>query len=115
MWNSTLFSDRITDVQVTAPNNPAIEGFPYMLKCKVTGPADYVHWMMNGHFVPGDNTTDILMNNTIYFNPVEPIDTGNYQCIAMNAAENMTSPPYMLLVNCEYNIYKIYFTVNHTL
>lgn len=74
-----------------------------MLTCTVTGPVDYVYWMMNGQLLPGDNTTEFVMNNTISFKPVYHNDTGIYQCVAMNAADNVTSPPYMLVVICEYS------------
>lgn len=88
-------------MQVTAPDQPATQGHPYMLTCRVTGPAVHVQWLLNGQRLRGDNATHALMNGTLSFNPVERNDTGRYQCVAMNAAENVTSPPHMLLVNCE--------------
>lgn len=81
--------------------NPAIEGHLYMLTCNVTGPAEHVYWMKNGEPLHEDNRTVYIDNNTVTFNPLEHNDTGNYQCKAINAVSNMTSPPYMLLVNCE--------------
>lgn len=81
----------------------------------MTGPVDYVYWMMNGQPLPRDNTTDFVMTETISFKPVEQNDTGSYECVAINAANTVTSPPYMLVVNCEYNIYKINVTVNDTI
>lgn len=93
----------------------AIEGFPYHLTCSVTGPVDRVYWLLNNQSLLADNSTGFVMNKTIFFTPLERNDTGSYQCMAMNAAENVTSPPYMLVVNCEYNIDKICATVNETL
>uniref|UniRef100_A0A3Q3LC98 CEA cell adhesion molecule 1 n=1 Tax=Mastacembelus armatus TaxID=205130 RepID=A0A3Q3LC98_9TELE len=79
-------------LDVIAQTNPAIVGHSYKLTCNVTGPATSVSWMMND--VPLDeNNTDII------FNSLEISDTGVYQCLAMNAVGNMTSPPYNLLVN----------------
>lgn len=101
---SASFSGRITAVAVTAPNNPAIEGQAYMLTCNVTGPVDQVSWMMNGQLLSTNNTTHSVVNKTVNFMPVARNDAGSYQCVAMNAADTVTSSPYMLVVNCEYNI-----------
>lgn len=102
LWISTLFSDSIIDVQVQASMDYAIESNFYMLKCNVTGPAEHVNWMKNGEPLQEDNRTAINMANaTVTFNPLETTDTGYYQCMAINAFDNKTSPPYKLLVNCE--------------
>ncbi|XP_026228385.1 carcinoembryonic antigen-related cell adhesion molecule 5-like [Anabas testudineus] len=90
---------RITDVEVIPLDMSAIEGFPYNLKCSVTGPVDRVYWLLNNQSLLADNSTGFVMNKTIFFTPLERNDTGSYQCMAMNAAENVTSPPYMLVVN----------------
>ncbi|KAK2844805.1 hypothetical protein Q5P01_011464 [Channa striata] len=90
----------ITNVQLEAPNDAAIEGFSYMLTCNVTGPADHVYWFMDGQQLQEDNLTDYMINKTeLYFHPLVKNDTGTYQCLAMNAVGNMSSPVYMLLVN----------------
>ncbi|CAN9513774.1 unnamed protein product [Ophioblennius macclurei] len=92
--------DPITNVNVVAPMYPAMEGEPHNLTCNVTGPPDYIYWMKDGNRVHEDNTTFFYMNNkTIMFKPVERYDTGYYRCKAINAVGNMTSDPYMLLVN----------------
>lgn len=97
-----LFSDPITDVQIEASMNLAIEGHYYNLTCNVTGPADHVYWMKNDEPLHEDNSTVISKDNmTVSFNPLAYNDTGDYKCMAINAVENMTSLPYMLLVNCE--------------
>ncbi|XP_073342285.1 cell adhesion molecule CEACAM5-like [Pagrus major] len=103
--NSTAYTmltvvDPITDVQLEAPMNPAIEGNYYNLTCNVTGPADHVYWMKNYEPLHEDGTTVFSMHNkTVTFKPLEYSDTGYYQCKAINAVGNMTSPPYKLLVN----------------
>ncbi|KAG7216932.1 hypothetical protein INR49_001586 [Caranx melampygus] len=92
--------DPIEDVSIEAPQKPPIEGNPYELHCNVTGPAEYVYWMMNGMKLHGHNTTVFSMDNTtVTFKPLNRYSTGNYSCKAMNAVGNMTSAPYMLLVN----------------
>ncbi|XP_045900470.1 carcinoembryonic antigen-related cell adhesion molecule 5-like [Micropterus dolomieu] len=92
--------DSIIDVQVQASMDYAIESNFYMLKCIVTGPAEHVNWMKNGEPLQEDNRTAINMANaTVTFNPLETTDTGYYQCMAINAFDNKTSPPYKLLVN----------------
>ncbi|CAK6977090.1 hemicentin-1-like [Scomber scombrus] len=90
----------IKDVQVEASMNPAIEGHPYMLTCNVTGPVEHVYWMKNDKPLHADNRTVINMDNkTVYFNPLERNDAGDYQCMAINPVENKTSPAHMFLVN----------------
>ncbi len=98
-----VFLDPILDVQVQETSmNPAIEGQFYQLICNITGPAYHVYWMKNGESLREDNRTFVFMENrTVTFNPLEQNDTGNYQCMAVNAVSNMTSPPYKLIVNCE--------------
>ncbi|KAK2910039.1 carcinoembryonic antigen-related cell adhesion molecule 1 [Channa argus] len=92
--------DPIRNVQVEGSHNSAIEGFQYMLTCDVVGPADRVYWFMDDQPLQEDNMMYFEINNTIlHFDPLKQNDTGKYQCLAMNAAGNMTSPPYMLVVN----------------
>ncbi|XP_075965820.1 cell adhesion molecule CEACAM5-like [Anarhichas minor] len=87
-------------VHVEAPMNPAIEGYSYKLTCNATGTVKHVYWMKNGELLREDNTTVFSSDNkTVTFNPLKHNDTGHYQCVAINALWNMTSPPYMLLVN----------------
>ncbi|XP_037641893.1 carcinoembryonic antigen-related cell adhesion molecule 1 isoform X2 [Sebastes umbrosus] len=92
--------DEIEYVHVKSPMNPAIEGNVYKLTCNVSGPVGHVYWMKNGKPLHEDNRTVFSMDNkTVTFNPLERYDTGYYQCKAINAVWNMTSPPYMLRVN----------------
>lgn len=76
-----------------------------MLTCNVTGPAVHFHWIKNGMELHGDSGHVFQMHNeTLTFNPLNRNESGQYKCMALNAVGNMTSPPYELLVNCEYNI-----------
>uniref|UniRef100_A0A3P8SNX7 Ig-like domain-containing protein n=1 Tax=Amphiprion percula TaxID=161767 RepID=A0A3P8SNX7_AMPPE len=85
---------------VVAPDNLATEGNSYNLTCNVTGPADHVYWMKNGELLHENNRTVFSMDNkTVSFIPLNHYDTGDYQCMAVNAVGNMTSPLHMLLVN----------------
>ncbi|KAK9514049.1 hypothetical protein VZT92_027539 [Zoarces viviparus] len=87
-------------VYVEAPTNPAREGYSYKLTCNETGTVKHVYWMKNGEPLREDNTTVFSSDNkTVTFNPLKHNDTGHYQCVAINALWNLTSPPYMLLVN----------------
>nr|XP_046254230.1 carcinoembryonic antigen-related cell adhesion molecule 1 [Scatophagus argus] len=103
--NSTAYTmltviDPITDVQIDSPMDPAMDGHYYNLTCNVTGPAMHVYWIKNGEPLREDNRTVFCIDNkTVMFNPLEQDDTGNYQCMALNAVSDMTSPPYKLLVN----------------
>uniref|UniRef100_A0AAQ5ZVB6 Ig-like domain-containing protein n=1 Tax=Amphiprion ocellaris TaxID=80972 RepID=A0AAQ5ZVB6_AMPOC len=91
---------------VTGQNSSAyimltvVEGNSYNLTCNVTGPADHVYWMKNGELLHENNRTVFSMDNkTVSFIPLNHYDTGDYQCMAVNAVGNMTSPLHMLLVN----------------
>ena len=86
--------------------DPPKEGYPYTLTCNVTGPVDHVYWMKNDSVDSG--YTSLTNNQTLSFTPLKRNDTGYYKCIAGNAVGNMTSPPFELIVNCEYNIKRIY-------
>ncbi|KAM6909628.1 carcinoembryonic antigen-related cell adhesion molecule 1 [Xenentodon cancila] len=92
--------DPIQRVQIESQMNPPIEGDSYDLTCNVTGPADHVYWMKDGEDLKMDNRTLFYMDNkTVMFTPLNRHDSGNYQCMALNADENMTSLPHTLLVN----------------
>ena len=98
-----LFPDPIENVQVQAEMKPAVESSSYTLLCNVRGDADHIYWMKNDEHLHEDNTI-ILRNMKLVFMPVQRSDTGHYRCMAKNAFGNMTSAPYMLVVNCEYDI-----------
>ncbi|XP_035771403.1 carcinoembryonic antigen-related cell adhesion molecule 5-like [Neolamprologus brichardi] len=89
----------IQNVKLNAPVTFVKEGYAYNLTCNVTGPANYIYWMKNGQRLHEDNTTFFHKNNeTVEINPVKRYDTGNYYCLAINAAGNMSSALYMLVV-----------------
>uniref|UniRef100_A0A3P9HGJ3 Ig-like domain-containing protein n=1 Tax=Oryzias latipes TaxID=8090 RepID=A0A3P9HGJ3_ORYLA len=89
----------IANVQVQ-PMNSAVEGRSYNLTCGATGPVDGVYWMKDSKPLQAGSRIIFLMNNkTLSFMPADRSDAGNYQCVASNAVENMTSNPYILTVN----------------
>ncbi|XP_029928007.1 carcinoembryonic antigen-related cell adhesion molecule 1 [Myripristis murdjan] len=106
--NSTAYKmltvlDPITDVRIETPSRSAIEGHSFTLNCSVTGPAEYIHWTKNGAPLYANNRIVLSMGNkTVTLNSVESNASGDYTCTAINAVSNMTSMPYTLLVNCEY-------------
>ncbi|XP_078107950.1 carcinoembryonic antigen-related cell adhesion molecule 1 [Sander vitreus] len=95
----TVF-DHLKYVHIETPMTPAIAGNSYNLMCNVSGPAGDVYWMKNGEPLHEDNRTVFSMDKkTVTFNPLGQNDTGLYQCMVINAGWNMTSAPYMLIVN----------------
>ncbi|KAM4580567.1 carcinoembryonic antigen-related cell adhesion molecule 1 isoform 2-T2 [Odontesthes bonariensis] len=92
--------DPIENVRVQAEMKPAVENSSYALMCNVTGDADHIYWMKNNESLHVDNTTGFYKDKkTLMFMSVQLSDTGYYRCMGMNAFGNMTSAPYMLLVN----------------
>ncbi|CAB1417809.1 unnamed protein product [Pleuronectes platessa] len=67
--------DPITDVQVEAPMDPPKEGYPYMLTCNVTGPADHVYWMKYAMNAVG-NMTSPPHKLIVNFGPESPVISG---------------------------------------
>uniref|UniRef100_A0A3B3CAF5 Ig-like domain-containing protein n=2 Tax=Oryzias melastigma TaxID=30732 RepID=A0A3B3CAF5_ORYME len=91
--------ESISNVQVQSMNS-AVERQPYNLTCGATGPVDSIHWMKDSKPLQAGSRIVFLQNNkTVSFMPAERSDTGNYQCMACNQAENVTSVPYNLIVN----------------
>lgn len=81
---------------------PAIQGQLYNLTCKVTGPADHVYWFKNEQQLQADNQSIFLADTkTIVFNPLQNNHADSYHCNATNVVSTKSSPPYMLLINCE--------------
>ncbi|KAL2084224.1 hypothetical protein ACEWY4_019742 [Coilia grayii] len=92
--------DRISQVVVEKADGPPLMNKTFDLSCNVTGPVDYIYWMKDGDYLYSDDrisTSD--RNTTLTFQPVNRSDDGNYQCVAMNAVSNLTSPEHPLLVN----------------
>uniref|UniRef100_A0A3B3VEC1 Ig-like domain-containing protein n=1 Tax=Poecilia latipinna TaxID=48699 RepID=A0A3B3VEC1_9TELE len=91
--------DPIQSVEIQAQMNSAMENYSYNLTCNVVGPADYIYWMKSGNLLLADNTTIFDMNNkTVMFLALNSSDSGQYQCVAVNALGNMTSADYTLHV-----------------
>ncbi|XP_019751582.1 carcinoembryonic antigen-related cell adhesion molecule 5-like [Hippocampus comes] len=89
----------ITAVMVNHTGGVAVAEEPFTLNCHVSGEADLIQWLKNGHLVSADNTTVFdAENRTLTLSPAQPADAGQYQCQASNAVSNMTSIPYTLEV-----------------
>uniref|UniRef100_A0A4W5QPU2 Ig-like domain-containing protein n=1 Tax=Hucho hucho TaxID=62062 RepID=A0A4W5QPU2_9TELE len=90
-------------VIVTKCHIPPILDQLFTLRCEVTGPVDYIHWLMNGQLISKNNRTFFSTGNkTMVINPIQLSDNGEYICEAFNAVSNLTSMAYKLVVNCEY-------------
>uniref|UniRef100_A0A3Q2Y7Z2 Carcinoembryonic antigen-related cell adhesion molecule 20-like n=1 Tax=Hippocampus comes TaxID=109280 RepID=A0A3Q2Y7Z2_HIPCM len=101
LYNSVTsrFSTPITAVMVNHTGGVAVAEEPFTLNCHVSGEADLIQWLKNGHLVSADNTTVFdAENRTLTLSPAQPADAGQYQCQASNAVSNMTSIPYTLEV-----------------
>ncbi|RVE62930.1 hypothetical protein OJAV_G00161830 [Oryzias javanicus] len=91
--------ESISNIEVRSMNS-AVEGQPYMLTCDTTGAVDSIHWMKDSKPLQAGSRIVFLQNNkTVSFMSAERSDTGNYQCMAGNQVENVTSLPYNLIVN----------------
>uniref|UniRef100_A0A3P8YU57 Ig-like domain-containing protein n=1 Tax=Esox lucius TaxID=8010 RepID=A0A3P8YU57_ESOLU len=72
----------------------------FTLHCEVTGPVDRIYWLKNGQLISLNNKTLFYMdNNTMVINSIQFSDSGEYYCEAVNAANNLTSKAYQLVVN----------------
>uniref|UniRef100_UPI003AACB362 hemicentin-1-like n=1 Tax=Centroberyx gerrardi TaxID=166262 RepID=UPI003AACB362 len=90
----------ISAVVVNRIGGPPILNESFTLRCEVTGPADYIHWWMNGQVVSTNNAIVLDMDNkTLTLNSVQHSDNGYYLCQALNAVSNKTSSPYRVHVN----------------
>ncbi|XP_029592828.1 carcinoembryonic antigen-related cell adhesion molecule 1 isoform X1 [Salmo trutta] len=72
----------------------------FTLRCEVTGPVVYIHWLINGQLISLNNRTFFSTDNkTMVINPIKFSDSGEYLCEAINAVSNLTSMTYKLVVN----------------
>ncbi|XP_041962009.1 hemicentin-1-like isoform X2 [Alosa sapidissima] len=80
---------------------PPILNMTFTLSCNVTGPVDFIHWMINSssYLQSNDRIYFSNGNRTLTFKPVDHCDNGDYQCVAMNAVSKLNSSEYMLMVN----------------
>ncbi|XP_045082201.1 hemicentin-2 isoform X2 [Coregonus clupeaformis] len=90
----------ISAVALNSDGKPPILGQSLTLRCEVTGPVDYTHWLMNSQLISLNNRTIFSTDNkTMVINPIQFSDSGEYLCEAFNAASNLTSMTYKLVVN----------------
>nr|XP_029535043.1 hemicentin-1-like isoform X1 [Oncorhynchus nerka] len=90
----------ISAVSLNRDGKPPILDQSFTLRCEVTGPVDYIHWLMNGLLISLNNRTFFSTgNNTMVINPIQLSDNGEYLCEAFNAVSNLTSMTYKLVVN----------------
>ena len=99
-------TEAITSVMVQNSTIP-INNENFTLTCEVTGPYDKIYWMKDNMYLNMNtsmekaNMSYHIQNNMLHLTPVTLYNDGSYQCVATNKAANHTSPPHMLLVNCE--------------
>ncbi|KAJ8289836.1 hypothetical protein GJAV_G00005890 [Gymnothorax javanicus] len=90
----------ITSVQVISEEELPIDYTAVTLMCKVNGKVSFIQWLRDGLPVSPDNRTVFSSDNsTVTFTSVRRSDDGIYQCEALNALSNGTSPEYHMLVN----------------
>uniref|UniRef100_A0A8C7ITP3 Ig-like domain-containing protein n=1 Tax=Oncorhynchus kisutch TaxID=8019 RepID=A0A8C7ITP3_ONCKI len=90
----------ISAVSLNRDGKPPILDQSFTLRCEVTGPVNYIHWLMNGQLISLNNRTFYSTdNNTMVINPIQLSDNGEYLCEAFNAVSNLTSMTYKLVVN----------------
>uniref|UniRef100_A0A8C7IT90 Ig-like domain-containing protein n=2 Tax=Oncorhynchus kisutch TaxID=8019 RepID=A0A8C7IT90_ONCKI len=90
----------ISAVSLNRDGKPPILDQSFTLRCEVTGPVDYIHWLMNGQLISLNNRTFFSTGNkTMVINPIQFSDNGEYLCEAFNAVSNLTSMTYKLVVN----------------
>ncbi|XP_036797576.1 hemicentin-1 [Oncorhynchus mykiss] len=90
----------ISAVSLNRDGKPPILDQSFTLRCEVTGPVDYIHWLMNGQLISLNNRTFFSTGNkTMVINPIQLSDNGEYLCEAFNAVSNLTSMTYKLVVN----------------
>ncbi|XP_070986054.1 hemicentin-1-like [Oncorhynchus clarkii lewisi] len=90
----------ISAVSLNRDGKPPILDQSFTLRCEVTGPVDYIHWLINGQVISLNNRTFFSTDNkTMVINPIQFSDSGEYLCEAFNAVSNKTSMTYKLVVN----------------
>ncbi|XP_052345997.1 hemicentin-1-like isoform X4 [Oncorhynchus keta] len=90
----------ISAVSLNRDGKPPILDQSFTLRCEVTEPVDYIHWLMNGQLISLNNRTLFSTGNkTMVINPIQFSDNGEYLCEAFNAVSNLTSMTYKLVVN----------------
>ncbi|CAB1334002.1 unnamed protein product [Coregonus sp. 'balchen'] len=66
-------------VALNSDGKPPILGQSLTLRCEVTGPVDYIHWLMNSQIISLNNITFFSTDNkTMVINPIQFSDSGEY-------------------------------------
>lgn len=75
-----------------SPHTVALEGQPASLKCKANGdPEPEVHWISpEGRLISNSSRTLVFPNGSLEINVTSIKDSGNFTCIASNAAGEST-------------------------
>uniref|UniRef100_A0A8P4JW68 Leucine-rich repeat and fibronectin type III domain-containing protein 1-like protein n=1 Tax=Dicentrarchus labrax TaxID=13489 RepID=A0A8P4JW68_DICLA len=75
-----------------SPHTTAMEGQPASLKCKANGdPEPEVHWISpEGRLISNSSRTLVFPNGSLEINVTSLKDSGNFTCIASNAAGEST-------------------------
>uniref|UniRef100_A0A4W5RRJ4 Ig-like domain-containing protein n=1 Tax=Hucho hucho TaxID=62062 RepID=A0A4W5RRJ4_9TELE len=90
----------ISAVSLNRDGKPPILDLSFTLRCEMTGPVDYIHWLINGQLISLNNRTFFSTDNkTLVINPIQFSDSGEYLCEAFNAVSDLTSMAYKLVVN----------------
>ncbi|XP_045064560.1 carcinoembryonic antigen-related cell adhesion molecule 5-like isoform X1 [Coregonus clupeaformis] len=90
----------ISAVALNSDGKPPILDQSFTLRCEVTGPVDYIRWLMNSQLISLNNRTIFSTDNkTMVINPIQFSDSGEYLCEAFNAVSNLKSMAYKLVVN----------------
>nr|XP_029537447.1 carcinoembryonic antigen-related cell adhesion molecule 5-like [Oncorhynchus nerka] len=94
----------ISAVSLNRDGKPPILDQSFTLRCEVTGPVNYIIWLMNGQLISLNNRTFFSTdNNTMVINPIQFSDNGEYLCEAFNAVSNLTSIAYNHVSNHKIN------------
>ncbi|KAK2903192.1 hypothetical protein Q8A67_007905 [Cirrhinus molitorella] len=89
----------VSNVTVNMNNQQPILNQPFTLTCTAAGDVEHIQWMKNGMNLDGNNRINFTNNHSVLsFNPLTLSDNGQYQCVASNAVNNMTSQAYDLKV-----------------
>ncbi|KAJ3590303.1 hypothetical protein NHX12_008256 [Muraenolepis orangiensis] len=82
-----------------SPRTVAMEGQPASLKCKANGdPEPEVHWISpEGRLISNSSRTTVYPNGSLDINVTALKDSGNFTCIASNAAGESTGRVELLV------------------
>uniref|UniRef100_A0A4W5M142 Ig-like domain-containing protein n=1 Tax=Hucho hucho TaxID=62062 RepID=A0A4W5M142_9TELE len=68
-------------VALNRDGKPLLLDQSFTLRCEVTGPVDYIHWLMNGQIISLNNRTFLSTDNkTMVINQIQLSDNGEYLC-----------------------------------